>query len=415
MSLETRKNKNFKIMDKFNLGLSLVLILVATSCNGQQKAEISITEQNTKKVGGGCDGCEEMYIGMPEHLSAVDTSIGWHENGQKLLITGIVYNLDGRTPAQDVIIYYYQTDATGKYPAKTGLDGRVYNHGTIRGWVKTDEKGSYAIYTIRPAPYPDFATPAHIHVLIKEPNIDNEYYIDDFVFDDDPLVFAQKKKRPFENRGGSGILRTLDSNSLQIAEHNIILGLNIPDYPKSLQRTKNSGLSVGATSPSFSPYHAWGPDKGKRVCPICKYGRYHGILYFVGNNTDWDDVKKWLIFLENQSVAREEYLKVLFVYGNAEEYSNSKRYEELEQLGEELNIVNTALTFVPSFEDEESEVFLYQVNPSVENTFIIYRHRDIIDKFIDLKPTTENFQLISLTLDKTHSVYFDLKETWKEK
>jgi protocatechuate 3,4-dioxygenase, beta subunit len=51
---------------------------------------------------------------------------------------------------------------------------------------------------------------------------------------------------------------------------------------------------------------------------------------------------------------------VLFVYGNAEEYCSSKRLEELEQFGEELN---TALTFVPSFEDKEIEVYLNQVDP----------------------------------------------------
>jgi len=67
---------------------------------------------------------------------------------------------------------------------------------------------------------------------------------------------------------------------------------------------------------------------------------------------------------------------------------------------------------VPSFSDEASEVNQYKINPSVENTFIIYRLRDIIDKYIDLKPTAENFRLISTTLDKTRSDHFDLKESW---
>lgn len=401
-------------MNKFKLSLLLLCIQLATGCYGQQKTEVSSTAQAMKKVGGGCDGCEEMYIGMPEHFSAADTSLGWYDQGQKLLVTGTVYQLDGRTPAPNILIYYYQTDATGQYPKRTGLDERVRHHGSIRGWIKTDEQGKYAIYTIRPASYPGRKDPAHIHVLIKEPGIDNEYYLDDFVFDDDPLVFEQKKKRPFENRGGSGILRALVAGNVQIAEHNIILGLNIPDYPNTLKNEKNSGLAIGETAPSFSPYHAWGPDRGKRVCPVCKYGRYHGIVYFVGENTNWEEVKKWLVFLENESVSREKYLKVFFVYGNEKGYNKSERAATLELIGNELNIKNTALTYVPSFTDEETEVNLYKINPAVENTFIIYRHRDIIDKFIALKPTAENFELISSTLDKTRSAYFDLKESWKK-
>jgi protocatechuate 3,4-dioxygenase, beta subunit len=392
--------------------LLAIVFQITASCNGQQNSEIASSSRSTKKVGGGCDGCEEMYIGMPENMTAEDTSLGWYDKGQKLMLTGTVFKLDGQTSAPDVIIYYYQTDETGYYPKREGLDKRVKNHGSIRGWVKTDQNGKYSIYTTRPAPYPDRSSPAHIHVLIKEPGIDNEYYIDDLVFDDDPLVFAQKKIRPFENRGGSGILRALISDDLQIAEHNIILGLNIPDYPETLENEKVSGLPIGETSPSFMPFHAWGPDRGTKTCPICKYGRYHGIVYFVGNNTNWEDIKQWLVYLEKESVARQKYLKVFFVYGNEKEFSVSKRRKELEYIGDELHIKNTALTFVPSFSDKETEVNLYKINPAVENTFIIYRHRDIIGKFIDFRPTLENFHLMSLTLDKTRSDFFDLKETW---
>jgi protocatechuate 3,4-dioxygenase beta subunit len=58
--------------------------------------------------------------------------------------------------------------------------------------------------------------------------------------------------------------------------------------------------------------------------------------------------------------------------------------------------------------DVESEVNLNKINPNVENTFVIYRNRRIVEKFIDLKPTAENFTLISNTLDKTKGEYFNL-------
>jgi protocatechuate 3,4-dioxygenase beta subunit len=103
-------------------------------------------------------------------------------------------------------------------------------------------------------------------------------------------------------------------------------------------------------------------------------------------------------------------LKTYFVYGNEKDYKKDTRQKELEQIGTELNLRNIALTFVPSMTDTESEVNLNKINPSVENTFIIYRHRTIIDKFIELNPTEENFKKISNTLDKTKSEYFNLQE-----
>ncbi|MBX2922234.1 MAG: hypothetical protein KF746_08590 [Chitinophagaceae bacterium] len=118
------------------------------------------------------------------------------------------------------------------YSPKTGMDERAKRHGYIRGWVKTDTNGRYMIRTIRPAPYPDDVLPAHIHLSVKEPDVANEYYTDEINFDDDTLLIPHFKRYPQENRGGSGVVRVLLKDSLQIAEHDMILGLNIPGYQK---------------------------------------------------------------------------------------------------------------------------------------------------------------------------------------
>lgn len=219
----------------YQFGLFIILINFLTSCNGQIKNNNQAIPKNTtaksKIVGGGCDGCEIMYVGMPTNMKAVDTSAGWTEQGQKLIITGTVYKLDGKTPAPNVIIYYWQTDNNGYYSPKQGMDVKAKKHGHIRGWIKTDENGKYTIYTIRPAPYPNDVLPAHIHFSIKEPDVKNEYYTDEINFDDDKLLIPHFKKYPQENRGGSGVVRILLKGDIQIAEHDIILGLNIPNYP----------------------------------------------------------------------------------------------------------------------------------------------------------------------------------------
>lgn len=394
---------------RFLLWASVWLCL--TNCNGQTKNTRQPVENqriaNRQPVGGGCEDCDLMYAAMPASINTTDTSAGWYEKGQKLLLTGIVYQRDGKTPAPNVIIYYWQTDATGYYSPREGMDARGRRHGHLRGWMQTDEQGRYALYTVRPAPYPNDNIPAHIHTAIKEPDIANEYYIDEFVFDDDPLLTTAKRKA-LENRGGSGILRVLVAGDVQVAEHDIILGLNIPNYPASVAPEKQSGLAIGEDNPSFIPYHAWGPDKGTRTCPVCKYGRYHGLVYFVGNRADWAGIKSWLSFLEKESIQRSHYLKVYFVYGNEAGYSRVIRQAELEKVGKELGLKTLALTYVPSLLDTESEVNLNKINPGVENTFILYRNRRIINKFIDLPATSESFRLVSSTLDASRGNFFHL-------
>lgn len=216
-------------MKKLIICKVIFLCALLMSCNGQINDKPYVAG---KPVGGGCDGCGLMYIGMPENITAIDTSPGWYEKGQKLIITGTVFRPGGKIPAPDVVIYYWQTDNDGYYSPKPGMDQRVKRHGHIRGWVKTDANGKYTIRTVRPAPYPNDVLPAHIHLSIKEPEIGNEYYTDEINFDDDKFLVPHFKKYPQENRGGSGVVTVLRENDLQAAEHNIILGLNIPHYPR---------------------------------------------------------------------------------------------------------------------------------------------------------------------------------------
>jgi protocatechuate 3,4-dioxygenase beta subunit len=185
-----------------------------------------------KKIGGPCEGCEAIYespVPFNELKSFVllpETS--W--DGKKPLgINGIVYKADGKTPAPDVVLYLYQTDETGHYPKKGDEKGWAKRHGFLRGWVKTDEKGAYKFGSLRPAPYPGHTDPAHIHVVVKEPDR-NEYYIDEFLFSDDPLL-TEAVKKGLPDRGGSGIIKLIDVGNMYKGSRNIYLGKNIPGYP----------------------------------------------------------------------------------------------------------------------------------------------------------------------------------------
>lgn len=219
---------NFKIISYFIY--SIIFCLGLTNCHGQKTNPPQNTRVENNIVGGGCDGCELMFEGMPHNIAVSDTSIAWAKASKKFIIKGSVYKRDDKTPASGIIIYYWHTDSTGRYSSGAEMTNKAKRHGSIRGWVKTDKEGKYFIYTSPPIAYPNSDIPAHVHFAVKEPYL-NEYFIDELVFDDDPLLTADKRKKP-ENRGGSGIVKTTWSNSVLSAEHHIVLGLNIPDYPE---------------------------------------------------------------------------------------------------------------------------------------------------------------------------------------
>jgi protocatechuate 3,4-dioxygenase beta subunit len=205
--------------------------LFACTPKGSVESQTTSSSADSPRPGGICDGCELLFVGMPLKLNSIDTSAGWETQKQKLVITGKVFHQDKKRPAQDVILYYYHTDDQGIYAPKQGMIPSTRKHGHLRGWVKTGPDGAFSIYTSRPGSYPDGNEPAHIHVFIKEPRIDVPYYIDEWIFDNDPLLTAAMRKKK-ENRGGSGILKTSKQNGIEMVTQNVILGLNIPAYPK---------------------------------------------------------------------------------------------------------------------------------------------------------------------------------------
>ena len=197
------------------------MLFLMKTCQSQSTAD-------RKGVGGGCEGCEAIYEYGNKTLKSTDTLPDFEKFEPKLKVMGTVFKSDGKTPARDVIIYIYHTNRKGIYEKKGNETGWGKRHGYIRGWVKTGADGKYAFYTFRPASYPDRQAPEHIHVTIKEPGI-NEYWIDEYLFEDDPLLTAEARGRE-KGRGGNGIIKPERSGNLYLVKRDIVLGKNIPGY-----------------------------------------------------------------------------------------------------------------------------------------------------------------------------------------
>ena len=200
---------------------SLVLVTIA---------QFALAQNNDKRVGGGCEGCEAVFEYGNKKLNAVDTLPDFNEAGPKMEVSGTIFKADGKTPARDVILYIYHTDQQGEYSNKSSnVQGWGRRHGYIRGWIKTGADGKYTFYTLRPAAYPGRQNPEHIHPVIKEPGY-APYWIDEYLFEDDPILTTKEKSNQ-QQRGGKGLLMpTRDKNGMQIVKRDIILGKNVPGY-----------------------------------------------------------------------------------------------------------------------------------------------------------------------------------------
>lgn len=209
--------------------IMLSIVAIALNSCGQN----STGSKPGKRIGGRCEGCEAIYENpIPfDKLTNTDTLPDFYEQGPKMVVSGTVYHIDGKTPAANVVIYVYHTDQTGNYTPGKDAKGWEKRHGYIRGWMKTDKDGLYQFYTLKPAPYPGQKNPAHIHITVKEPGM-NEYYLDEYLFADDPLL-TRKPEDGDKDHGGNGTMSVMKGNDgLLHGKRNLILGLNVPDYPR---------------------------------------------------------------------------------------------------------------------------------------------------------------------------------------
>lgn len=155
-----------------------------------------------------CDNWCGSAIEAPDDVSWKTVLAESKDEGEPLIISGTVYEKDGKTPAPNILIYAYHTNTKGFY----GRSKNEHPHGKHHGWMLTDSRGRYEFRTIKPAPYPARDTPAHIHFTLA--GIDfQEYWIDDIWFEGDSLITPEIKKKQMTGRGGFNSILKLEKNA----------------------------------------------------------------------------------------------------------------------------------------------------------------------------------------------------------
>lgn len=165
------------------------------------------------------------FVSMPDAINSVLVIAPPGEPGQRIKISGHFYKRNRKTPYANVLVYAYQTDTSGRYTRSGDETGLLRWHGRLHAWGRTDETGRYEIQTIRPAAYPGGKNPAHIHMVVWEPGAGNEpYYIQDFLFADDPLLPDREREVARKKAERSPVLTLkTDGRGMPVGHRDIIL------------------------------------------------------------------------------------------------------------------------------------------------------------------------------------------------
>lgn len=132
----------------------------------------------------------------PKDVSSKTVLFKESDKGEKMLISGTVFQTDGKTPVPNALIYLYHTDIEGFYGRKSG----EHKHGRYRGWMLTNAKGEYEFQTIKPAPYPENRFAAHIHFTLTTADRKEDWF-DSILFEGDPLI-SQRERNEAGKKGG---------------------------------------------------------------------------------------------------------------------------------------------------------------------------------------------------------------------
>jgi protocatechuate 3,4-dioxygenase beta subunit len=110
------------------------------------------------------------------------------EPGVPLVVRGVLFRADGRTPLPGALVFAYHTDRHGLYNPNQSV-----HTWRLRGAVRTGADGTFEFATIRPASYPQTRIPQHIHVELHTD--DGNYHAGEWRFADDPMVEQDERDR----------------------------------------------------------------------------------------------------------------------------------------------------------------------------------------------------------------------------
>ena len=159
---------------------------------------------------GGVDGPAAAPPGTPSRVrlgpggevERTAETVAISRQGEPLLVTGVVYAQDCRTPLAGATVEAMQTAADGRYgPGGSSSSGARCCY--LQGQARTDGRGRYVLETVVPGRYPEGnPPPRHIHLAVSHPQAQS--LTTELTFAGDPGVPADDPLAVTPTRKGAG-------------------------------------------------------------------------------------------------------------------------------------------------------------------------------------------------------------------
>ncbi|HSU28053.1 MAG TPA: hypothetical protein VLJ68_06715 [Chitinophagaceae bacterium] len=151
------------------------------------------------------------------------TIVTANEPGNSIKVIVTIKNQAGE-PVPNALIYVYQTDARGWYAADAphvlSYEGDT-RHARLFGYAKTDNKGVFELFTVKPKGYPNSELPAHIHIHVLENG--HPEMVTELLFDDDDRLQGEIRERAIRERFLIAKPQKADPPQKQLFSYTIVL------------------------------------------------------------------------------------------------------------------------------------------------------------------------------------------------
>jgi protocatechuate 3,4-dioxygenase, beta subunit len=184
MNKQSESRRDF--LKRASIGPIAVPFIISCKTSGRAHNTdnvLTLIKKNAAPAGTEARGA----IDAPDGVSWKTTLSKKSAKDEPMLISGTIFQPDGKTPAPNVLIYFYHTDSEGYY----GRHAEVRD-GHFRGWMLTDANGRYEFSSIKPAPYPSRTDAAHVHMTLTGLNF-IEDSINTILFEGDPLIREKER------------------------------------------------------------------------------------------------------------------------------------------------------------------------------------------------------------------------------
>lgn len=160
--------------------------------SGSTGSSAGPTTAECRPTPGGVDGPaaappdtpSRVRLGPGRELERTAETVAISRKGDPLLVTGVVYAEDCRTPLVGATVDAWQTNADGRYgPGGSSSTGARCCY--LQGQARTDSKGRYVLQTVVPGRYPEGnPPPRHIHLAVSHPQ--TQSLVTELTFAGDP-------------------------------------------------------------------------------------------------------------------------------------------------------------------------------------------------------------------------------------